>query len=840
MTRGRPRIRPFESLRAALSSVGGRFQPDLARKLQFALAGVVTALGLSAAWIRCGPLPPELLDPPGASSIVVLDRHGEILYEARAAAGSRTARLDAAALPQALVDATIAAEDHRFWRHPGLDPIALVRAAARNIRHRRVVEGGSTITQQAAKLLVARADEGAERRTVAGKLREALIAIRLEHRFSKREILALYLNLASYGNQLAGAERASRAYFGRGAMLLTPAQAAFLAALPQRPSSFNPYRDPARARARQERVIVQMGVLGMLPPDRVREALDERLTLTREPATFIAPHFVQRVLGQAGEVGRVGRGGHGDHGGHGVDTIATTLDADLQRTVQGIIRAERPALNRIGAHNVAVVVLDNRTGEWLAWEGSGDYADSRNGGAIDGAATPRQPGSALKPFTYAAAFEGGSSPADVLPDIPSFFPTAQEGVLYSPRNYDNRFRGPLLARRALAGSENVPAVALASRVGVPTLLRFLRSAGLTTFDKNAAYYGLGITLGDAEVRLDELVAAYAMFARGGTIVHPRFVRGPATAPAIAEASAADPGARLVSPRTAFWITDILSDDDARAYVFGRGGSLEFPFPVAAKTGTSQAYHDNWAIGYTASVTVGVWVGNFDRRPLIGSSGVAGAGPIFHAVMLAATEVAGHTSQVTRRESQVASPEPATVAPPEQTTKQRICALSGMAASPWCPMHVEEWIASDGGDADRLCTWHVPTEDGVAVRWPSEYLAWARAEQLLDRVTPLPTAVRASGLPARAAVAPTPALFRVVNPPDGAVYLMDPTLRREFQTLSLRAAASGGERIDWRIDDGAVGSSEGAAALDWPLAPGRHVVTARDRRGRAAQATIVVK
>ncbi len=195
--------------------------------------------------------------------------------------------------------------------------------------------------------------------------------------------------------------------------------------------------------------------------------------------------------------------------------MTTTLDAGLQRTVEGIVAAERPALDRAGAHNVAVVVLDNATGGWLAWEGSGDYGDTANGGAIDGAIAPRQPGSALKPFTYAVAFEQGESPATALPDVPSYFPTGQEGVLYGPRNYDGRFRGPLLARTALAGSENVPAVSLASRVGVPNLLRFLRGAGFTTFDRTAAYYGLGVTLGDAEVRLDEMVAAYAAFARGG-------------------------------------------------------------------------------------------------------------------------------------------------------------------------------------------------------------------------------------------------------------------------------------------------------------------------------------
>ena len=800
------------------------------RPVTLASVGIIAVL---AAWLRMGPLPADLLDPPGASSIVVLDRHGEVLYEARAADGSRTARLDAAALPQALVDATIAAEDHRFWRHPGLDPIALVRAAARNIRHRRVVEGGSTITQQAAKLLIARADEGAGRRNVAAKLREAVIAIRLEHRFSKREILALYLNLASYGNQLTGAERASRAYFGRNAALLTPAQAAFLAALPQRPSSFNPYRDPARARARQERVIVQMGVLGMLRPDRVREALDERLTLTREPATFIAPHFVQRVLGQraegrgqVGQVGRVGNGGNGGNGGHGgVESVTTTLDADLQRTVQGIIRAERPALNRIGAHNVAVVVLDNRTGDWLAWEGSGDYADARNGGAIDGAARPRQPGSALKPFTYAAAFENGSSPADVLPDIPSFFPTAQEGVLYSPRNYDNRFRGPLLARRALAGSENVPAVALASRVGVPTLLRFLRSAGLTTFDRNAAYYGLGITLGDAEVRLDELVAAYATFARGGTTVHSRLIREPATA--TATATATDSGVRLVSPRTAFWITDILSDDDARAYAFGRGGSLEFPFAVAAKTGTSQAYHDNWTIGYTRDVTVGVWVGNFDRRPLIGSSGVTGAGPIFHAIMLAAAK---------RANGMLPDPQTsATKATSERTTRRVVCALSGRIATPNCPRQIEEWVADEGDG--RSCDWHRETPRGVAVHWPVEFHDWAASHRLLNVM--VATASKAPSLrerePQRAAAA-----IRVLNPPDGAIYAIDPTLRREFQTVALRGEAEGGAPLEWRVDDAVLGTSTMDAFLNWPLAPGRHVISVHDAQGRSASASIVVR
>ena len=338
------------------------------------------------------------------------------------------------------------------------------------------------------------------------KVREAVLALRLEHRFDKREILGLYLNLAAYGNQVVGAGKASRAYFGCEPSMLTPAQAAFLAGLPQRPSGYNPFRNRRQAIARQLTVLRRMQSSGALSPDRAREARDERLRFSRTTSPFLAPHFVEMVVAASGE-NRPSR-------------IETTLDAGLQSDVVGIIRSHREALDRHGAANVAVVVLDNASGEWLAWEGSGDYADAEHGGAINGPLTPRQPGSALKPFTYALAFESGFTPASVLADVPSHFPTAEAGVLYSPRNYDGRYRGPLLARRALAGSENVPAVVLASELGVPTLQRFLTRAGLSTFDRTPSYYGLGLTLGNAEVRLDELVAAYSAFARGGDWLEP--------------------------------------------------------------------------------------------------------------------------------------------------------------------------------------------------------------------------------------------------------------------------------------------------------------------------------
>jgi penicillin-binding protein 1C len=768
---------------------------------------VVLALGL--AWLRMGPLPAGLLDEPPNPSTVVVDRHGVPLHEALSSDETRVMRLTAGTLPPALVAATLAAEDRRFWRHPGIDPIAILRSVKTNLAEGRVVEGGSTITQQVAKLLLTRRSPARER-GLGAKLHEAVIALRLEHRFSKTEILAMYLNLAAYGNQYAGAERASRGYFGIPAAVTTPAQAAFLAGLPQRPSGFNPYRNRDSAIRRQRVVLRRMQTAGTLTEERAREALDERLVFARRESPFAAPHFVEMVLAKAGEP-RPAR-------------IETTLDAALQAEVVGIVQGHRELLRRHGAANVAVVVLENEREEWLAWEGSGDYFDAASGGTINGPLTPRQPGSALKPFTYALAFEQGFSPASVLADVPSSFPTAEPGVVYSPRNYDGRYRGPLLARRGLAGSENVPAVGLASELGVPALLRFLGRAGLSTFDKTAAHYGLGVTLGNAEVRLDELTAAYASFARGGEWIEPAFVRRPG--------GDSQNTRQLVSARTAFWVTDILSDPEAREFVFGRGGSLELPFPVAVKTGTSQAYHDNWTIGYSRRVTVGVWVGNFDRTPLRNSSGVTGAAPIFNAVMLAAERRLGGLSSFAGGPIQPV---------PGNVIEREICALSGMAANAWCPIRQREWLAVEA--PSQPCHWHHLGDEGLLTFWPPEYRQWARAQGLDESPR---ESVRARDLTAHAAGSAddrhvsSRAPLAIVSPAADATYLIDPTLRREFQTLPLRVVASTSGPIDWIVSGREVGSANADAAVDWPLAPGRHRIVARDRLGHTAETIVTVR
>ncbi|HET7710829.1 MAG TPA: penicillin-binding protein 1C [Thermoanaerobaculia bacterium] len=730
------------------------------------LIGAVALAG-TVAWVLFGPIPAINLHDYDSTSIV--DRSGEVLYETLGSAGTRGTWIRAEAIPPAVVAATIAAEDRRFFSHHGIDPLAVGRAILQDLRHRAFVQGGSTITQQVAKLLI-----GDARPVPSRKVREAVIALRLERRYSKRAILALYLNLAPYGNHIHGVARAGRRYFGCDPGDLTVAQAAFLAALPQRPSAFNPLRNPERAAARQRHILRQMRRLRIITDAEMTIASREHLRFAPSAGSASAQHFVDRVLSA-----------HSTRRG----PIRTTLDARLQRDVQGIIAAHRSLLLRHGAGSVAVAVLDNRNGDWLAWEGSGDYYGTSFGGAIDGVAALRQPGSALKPFTYALAFENGLTPATALADVPSAFPTAVQGVVYRPQNYDGRYRGPLRARMALAGSENVPAVSLLSRIGAPALLQLLRRCGFTDLTRTADYYGLGLTLGGGEVSLEQLVRAYAAFARGGVPLQPRF---------LLDERRSGGAEWLFDPRTAFWITDILSDSDARAFVFGSGGALDFPFPVAVKTGTSQAYRDNWTIGYTREVTVGVWVGNFDRRELRNSSGVTGAGPIFHAVMLAALARAGGTRDQ--------------IVPPPSSLEQRpVCATSGLHPSLYCPAVAREWLPSNA--AVEFCSWH---QDGY-IRWPAEYRSWAQR---------LETTVRTKR-PDR----PPRTALRIENPPDGATYLIDPTLREAYQKLQLRSNTS---RVAWRVDGKPVRTAE------WALSPGRHEIVATDGRGRSESVTITVK
>jgi penicillin-binding protein 1C len=798
---------------------------DLLRRHRRSAAAVGGLLLALLAWIRLGPLPPVEEGATDHDSVRIVDRNGEPLHERPSAEGTRGGGIDPTRLPPRIVAATVAAEDRRFFLHPGVDPVAIARAAFRNLRSGRAAEGGSTLTQQLAKMLWRRP------RTLSGKVREAILALRLEHRWSKREILARYLSLAPYGNQWVGIEAASRGYFGSSPEALTVAQAAFLAGLPQRPTTLDPYRNLEGALARQKEILDRMVRSGALSNEEAPQARGERIRIAPPERPFVAPHFALQILAGLPPGPRPSR-------------VETTLDLPLQREIGGILSAARPELERIGARSVAVAVLDNRSGEWLAWEGSGDWAGTELGGAIDGVVTPRSPGSTLKPFAYALAFEAGATPATVVPDLPASFPTARSGVAWSPRNYDGRFRGPLRAREALAGSINVAAAALLERVGPESLLGILRKGGMTTFAKSASWYGLGLVLGDAEVRLDQLVPLYAAIARGGLGVAPARIRRIDWPDGRSERSSPPATERLFSERASFWVAGILADPEARAFVFGRGGSLDFPFPVAAKTGTSQAYRDNWTIGFTREVTVGVWVGNFDRQPLRSSSGVVGAAPIFHEVLLAAEQrVLGRWPGAF---------DPPIVDPPDGLGRRPICLLSGLSPNPACPAVAEEWLPSD--EIPRRCDWHRRVGNSTVVEWPAEYRSWARSEGRENRVAARTTTSfppsdgngpsDSGGSPLRPEAVPARTdapLIAITNPPAGAVYLYDPTLRAEFQALPLRVTARGAVRsIRWSVDGKAIGEAPSDAPFDWPLAAGRHRIAATDPLGHRAEVEVNVR
>lgn len=504
-------------------------------------------------------------------------------------------------IPPALIQATLAAEDRRFYNHGGIDPAATARSLKDAMSAGRSVSGASTITQQLVKLAVPRP------RTLRTKFLEMLTARRVEMTWPKPQILEQYLQRLDYGNLHLGPAAAAAGYFGKPLADCSLAECAFLAALPQAPSRLNPWRHPDRAIIRQQWILERLGALGGMDAATLERAKSEPLKLRRHYGAFAAPHFVDLLLQR-----------HPDETGH-PPALQTTLDLSIQHIVE---RSVNDRLSRLEGKNVtqaAVVVLENATGGVLALTGSRDYADPV-GGQVNGATASRSPGSALKPFTYLLALQQDLSPATILPDLPIEYMT--DSGLYRPQNYNHRASGPVSLRKALANSLNLSAVRTLQNHGGPeALITALQSAGITTLTKPAADYGLGLTIGGGEVTLLELTAAYSTLARMGESLPVRFESSPT--PPVRQ--------RLFDPDACWLLADILSDNDARVRSFGMDSALRLPFPCAVKTGTSTDYRDNWTVGYNARFTVGVWVGNFDSSPMRGVSGVTGAAPIFRDV-----------------------------------------------------------------------------------------------------------------------------------------------------------------------------------------------------------------
>jgi penicillin-binding protein 1C len=755
-----------------------------------AAAAPLVALGAWIAW----PLPPALLDARRGDGVVLEDRNGLPLRAARAADGTRARWVPYDRIDPDLINAFVAVEDRRFWEHPGVDPLALARAVRSNLRARRVVSGASTITMQLARLLRP-AD-----RDWGGKLTQALWALRIERHLDKQRILEQYLNRVQLGQATAGVAAASALYFGAAPGELGVGQAALLAGIAHAPSRDNPFASPPRARARRALALERMRRLGHVMREEVARARDEPLAGGTRAAPFLAPHFSARALAWSG--GTASR-------------VRTSLDLPLQEALEGEVRHTVDVLRGRGVEHAAAVVLDNESGEVLAWVGSPDFW-APDGGQTDMVDSPRQPGSALKPFLYALAFDRGYTAASVLPDVPKSYATATGA--YRPRNYDRRFRGPVRAREALASSYNVPAVELADRLGAGALLHTLRLAGFASLRRGAEHYGLGLALGNGDVTLIELANGYRALANGGAWRPWTWRASPAGARTVA------PGdeRRVVSPRASALVLDILRDPAARIPGFGADTPFDFPFPVAVKTGTSRHFTDNWAVGATRRFTVAVWAGNFGGRPMEGVSGITGAGPLLHRAVLA----------VARRLEPGALPTPAELG----AIPVPVCRLSGLRATASCAS-LGEWFAP-GTEPSRADDWEVAGR----VTLPDEYAEWARVglrtapsdAPVGGLAAQLATATRPAPVPNAPAPAARAARFRIVSPLDGDRYAVPPGVVGRFSTISLRAAGPGAERVRWSVD-GAPHDGE-----RWPLQPGGHVVRAVSARGDSVEVRITVE
>jgi penicillin-binding protein 1C len=626
----------------------------------------------------------------------VYDAKGNLLYEIVDPQAGRRTHVPLKKISPYLIAATIATEDKNFYSHPGFDPVGIVRAIWQNTQAGETVSGASTITQQLVRTLVLSPEERAQR-TNLRKIREIILAAEITRTYSKDDILELYLNEIYYGNLAYGVEAAAETYFGKSASGLTLAEASFLAGLPQSPAVYDIFTNEEATLARHRDVLGLMLALSSESPECILVSTQiEPVCVTADDAAsailqissypFTPPkndarfphwvNYIRQILEDQYGAQTIYRSGY---------NVYTTLDPDLQALAEKSVSEQVAALADRNVTNGALVALRPGTGEILVMVGSDNYDDPVDG-QINMALRPRQPGSSIKPLTYALTFEKGWTPATLLWDVPTEFP---DGVNppYKPVNYDNRFHGPALVRSALANSYNIPAVKALQFMGIygdGGFIKFAETLGVASLTSDQ--YGLSLTLGGGEVPLAQMVEAYGALANGGQRVFPIAIRkitdpgGNAVCeqPLSPAEVKSDPppcqtppenwGRQVVSPETAFLISDILSDNAARTPAFGPSSPLLLSFPAAAKTGTTNDFRDNWTIGYTPNLVVGVWVGNADFTPMEHTTGVSGAAPIWHTFM----------------EDALGGGRAASFVRPSTIVEKTVCGLSGAEPSEFCP------------------------------------------------------------------------------------------------------------------------------------------------------------
>jgi penicillin-binding protein 1C len=763
--------------------------------------------------------------------------------------GGRHTAVDLSAIPLALRQATIDTEDSSFYSNPGVDLVGVARAVWINLTGGQTLSGGSTITQQVARNLLMTAEERADR-SPRRKLREMILAWELTRSFSKDEILALYLNQMYYGNLAYGVEAASQTYFGLPAAQLDLAQSALLAGLAQLPGIYDPYQHPEAAKKRQEVVLGLMQKAGTITAEQRALAAAEPLIYNQHSYPILAPHFVMMVRGEVDAL--IARAGANPLSTENIYrmgglTVRTTLDLDQQQLAEEAVQRQLARLKTSGEKGVdpnvndaALVAIDPHTGQILALVGSPDYFAARISGSINMATAPRQPGSALKPLIYAAAMDPSKpdpwTAATMLLDVSTSFAT-HDGKAYVPVDYDGKERGPVLARPALASSLNIPAVLVLQKVGLQRFLGEASQLGITTFS-DPDQYDLSLALGGGDVSLLQLTAAYGALAAGGQKVTPQDildVRDPQGNVLYTLPAAERP--QVIDPRVAWLVSDMLSDDAAREIGFGRNSVLQIDRPAAVKTGTTTNFHDNWTVGYTPSLVVGVWAGNADQAAMHGVNGLTGAAPIWHEFIRSA--LTGQKVESFER--------------PAGLVQVEVCALSGKLPGPDCPYRRLEWFV-DGTQPrteDTMChkvaidsRTGLPASDAtppenretrLALDLPAQAFPWARANQVLlysnvaSQSLAMHSSQSASGL-------------QILSPPDLSVYHLSASQPADAQRVLIQVAGvPRAAQVTLWVDGQQVAQfSKAPYEFWWPLKLGKHTIRAEGGDGSTASVTIEVK
>lgn len=610
---------------------------------------------------------------------IFVDRNGELLCFIPDDKGERHLFIPGKEIPEIVKKTFIAAEDQRFYEHPGFDAAAIARAIKENWQAGRIVSGASTITQQTVRLIYPR------KRSYKDKFIEILRSIRMELTLSKEEILEQYLNRVPMGNNIIGIELASRRYFGASSKDLTVAKAALLASLPKAPGDLNPYgKNRDDLLARKDWILSKMTELGYLPIHAKEEAIREDLKFDKPAFPNYAPHLTDLFILRGDD--RPG-------------THKTTIDMEIQRQVDKIVKSHEIRLSYRGANQAAAMVIHNPSMEVLSLVGSLSYG-TKNRGFNNGTVAPRSAGSTLKPFVYAQALEEDYNIAWLLEDTLRKYRTPKGD--YSPVNFDRKEYGPVTMRTALGNSFNISAIKMLEAVGQERFYELLKQIDLINDPaKTSGDYGLGLVIGNPEVTLEQLVAAYALLANGGMKRPLRYF--------VAQDQAKGTEERIFSEETVYRLSDILSDPTARLITFGNADAMRYPFKVSIKTGTSTKYRDGWAIGYTPEYTVGIWTGNFEGNPTFNLSGAEGAAPILKDIM----------------EFLYKNKTPSISDMPGGIVTAKICSISGMKPGKYCRYVTSELFIKET-EPRKECTFH--TKNGQIHELPTAYASWIYDKQ----------------------------------------------------------------------------------------------------------------